>query len=79
MSTENTFDQFAHTHQQSPQEMAEKANKELTKGIIKAAGKGLAWYIGLSVTVGLGHLAVRKARSAMGLNKTITVTVQAED
>ena len=79
MSEQNEFAQFARTHQQAPAAATQNAESSLTRDIAKLAGQGIAWYLGLSVTVGLGHLAVRKARAALGIANTITVTVSAED
>ncbi len=80
MSVENKFDEFSRTHQQAPEEAKKNAKSSLTRDIAKAAGHGIAFYVGMSVTIGLGHLAVRKARAALGSdNRTITVTVSAED
>lgn len=79
MSVENKFDEFSRTHQQAPEEAKKNAKSSLTRDIAKAAGHGVALYVGVSVTVALGHLAVRKARAALGLGNTITVTIRTED
>lgn len=79
MSEQNEFAQFACTHQQAPEAATQNAKSSLTRDIAKAAGHGVALYVGVSVTIALGHLAVRKARAALGLGNTITVTVRAED
>ena len=79
MSEQNEFAQFARTHQQAPEDAVHFVQSSFAKEVAKAAGHGVAWYLGLSVTVGLGHLAVRKARAALGSGNTITVTVSAED
>ena len=79
MSEQNEFAQFARTHQQAPEDAAHFAQSNFNKVIAKAAGHGIAFYVGMSVTIGLGHLAVRKARAALGSGNTITVTVSAED
>ena len=79
MSEQNEFAQFARTHQQATEEAAHFAQNSFAKEVAKIAGHGIAFYVGMSVTIGLGHLAVRKARAALGGGNTITVTVSAED
>ena len=79
MSVENKFEEFSRTHQQAPEAATQNAKSSLTRDIAKAAGHGVALYVGMSVTIALGHLAVRKARAALGIGNTITVTVSAED
>ena len=79
MSEQNEFAQFARTHQQAPAAATQNAKSSLIRDIAMAAGHGAALYVGVSVTVALGHLAVRKARAALGIGNTITVTVSAED
>lgn len=79
MSKQNEFEQFARTHKQAPEAATQNAQSSLTRDIAKAAGHGVALYVGVLVTVGLGHLAVRKARAALGIDNAVTVTVNAED
>ena len=79
MSEQNEFAQFARTHQQAPAAATQNAESSFAKEVAKVAGLYVAWYVGVSVTVGLGHLAVRKARAALGSDNTVTVTVSAED
>ncbi len=79
MSEQNEFAQFARTHQQATEAATQNAKSSLTRDIAMVAGHGVAMYVGMSVTIALGHLAVRKARAALGSGNTITVTVSAED